>query len=519
MILPYQSFGGSVGHLHNVYDYLIGKNRETGVEEPTNLASSWAVAPDGREWKFTLKENIPFYEMGRPSKSYFFSGEDVKHTWLLQSGQLSDKAFNAYSTGPLLKGVEDVEVDGNTVSWDLESVNPDLGEYLSEDWTFGLISKQYWDDVGGESGYEEAPIGTGAFSFVLQEIDGGLLLERNYDHYRHEPHFAELEIRWVVELTTRQAMIIAGEVHLVEIPFTEHSSMEILTTRGIEISKSALPSFQILVVLPWYLSEALDGTPTPNYDESAPLRNKQVREALNLAINRNEINEVFYDGEAKPSAVPHFAEWWDFFKDEWAPIPGPADATGSDGGWPYPYDPELAKSLLAEAGYSDEQPIDLLAPFDLPGMPEIVDIGEVLASFWGEVGVHTDIYEVEYSNIQRRLVRRDLSGAAFITRAVPLPLSQSFDSFWVGSHSPYYEQHTITNWKQNYDETADPVEREQLAQQLGDILRFEHLGIPLFWIFGMAGYSPEVVEGYEVNHKTFGPVRYHEYTLPAREET
>ena len=124
VILPYQGFGGSVGHLHNVYDYLIGKNRETGVEEPTNLASSWAVAPDGREWEFTLKENIPFYEMGRPSKSYFFSGEDVKHTWLLQSGQLSDKAFNAYSTGPLLKGVENVEVDGNTVIWDLEIRQP-----------------------------------------------------------------------------------------------------------------------------------------------------------------------------------------------------------------------------------------------------------------------------------------------------------------------------------------------------------------------------------------------------------
>ena len=502
-----------------MYDYLIGNNRKTGAEEPTNLASSWTVAADGREWAFTLKENVPFYDVGRPSERHFFRGEDVKHTWLLQSGQLSDKAFNAYSTGPLLGGVTDVVVDGNTVGWVLDDANPELSEYLSEDWTLGIISKQYWDDVGGETGYEEAPIGTGAFSFVFQGIGSGLLLERNSDHYRHEPHFAELEFIWVDQFSTRTAMLIAGEVHIGEIPIVEFSYKDILKEQELEIARSTLPSFQILAVMPWYLPEALDGTPTPNYDESAPLRNEKVREALNLAIDRNEINEVFYGGQAMPSAVPHFVEWWTFFKDEWAPIPGPTGATGSDGGWPYPYEPELAKSLLAEAGYSNEHVIDLLVPFDLPGMPEIAEIGEVLASKWGEVGVHIDFHSVEYSNIQRRLAARDLSGSAFITRLSRFPLSGSMDSFWRYSDSPYYEYPLISDWKRNYDETVDSVERERLAHILGDFFRSEHLGVPLVWIFGEAGYNPDVVEGYEVDHKTLGPVRYHEYTLPASGET
>ncbi len=502
-----------------MYDYLIGKNRKTGVEEPTNLASSWAVASDGRAWEFTLKENIPFYEMGRPSETYFFSGEDVKHTWLLQSGQLSDKAFNTYSTGPPLKGVSDVVVDGNTVGWNLDAANPDLGEFLSEDWTLGIISKQYWDDLGGEAGYEEDPIGTGAFSFVFQEVNGGILLERNSDHYRHEPHFAELDFRWVVRPETRAAMLLAREVHVGEIPSNEYSIPDILKEQGIEIARSTLPSFQIFMVIPWYLPEALDGTPTPNFDDSAPLRNKQVREALNLAINRNEINDALYNGEAMPASVPHFAEWWEFFKDEWAPIPGPTSATGSDGGWPYPYEPELARSLLAEAGYSDEQRVELIAPVDMSGMPELSVLGEAVAGYWEAVGINVDFQATGYAYIQSRLAARDMNGSVFISRITRFPLSSSFASFWRYSHSPYYEHLLIVDWKQNYDETTDSVEREQLIHMLGDYFRSEHLGIPLFWIYRKAGYDPEVLDGYEVDHKDFGPLRYHEYTLPASRET
>ncbi len=513
--LQYQTYAHSSGYLHNLYDHLIGKNRITGEEEPTSLASSWAMAPDGREWRFALKEGIPFYEMGRASRRYFFSGEDVKHTWLLQSGQLSDKAFNSYSTGPLLKGVQDVIVDGNTAVWALDTINPDLGEYLSEDWSFGIVSKEYWDNIGGEAGYEEAPIGTGAFSFVFQEIDYGMLLERNADHYRHEPHFAELFIQWVVENSTRVAMLFAGEAHVGEIPSLDYFWQEYLESAGIPVARSTLPSFQIMAVIPWYLSEGSDGTPTPNFDESAPLRNIKVREALNLAIDRNELNEVFLGGEGLPSAVPHFAEWWSSFKDEWAPIPGPTGKTGSDGGWPYPYEPERAQGLLAEAGYSSKQEIDLFAAADLPIIPELVEIAEVIALNWGDVGVNVNIHTVNFSTIQSRLATREMSGSAFMIRASLLPLSWSFEALLPGSNSPFYEHSFIVDWKEDYDGSADPVEREQLAHNLGDFLRSEHLGIPLFWAFGKAGYYPDVVDGYEVNQKTFGPVRYHAYTLPA----
>ena len=302
VILPYQTFPSSAGALHNIYDFLIGKDRKTGDEETSHIASSWSMASDGRSWTFTLKEGIPFYNHGRASEAYIFNAEDVRHTWLVQSGVLSDKAFNAYSQGPPFKDVNDIVVDGNVATWKLDVIDPEFNIYLSDNWNFGIISKKYWDDVGGEGGYEVAPIGNGAFSFVDQIVGSHILLEGNVDHYRHEPYFAELEFLWVEQLATRAAMLLAEEVHIGQMPNDIFHLVDHFEQRGLKIAKSSLPSVQIVGLIPWYLPEALDGAPTPNYDANAPTRDKRVREALNLAIDRNTINDVFF-GE-KPYLAP-----------------------------------------------------------------------------------------------------------------------------------------------------------------------------------------------------------------------
>ena len=114
-----------------------------------------------------------------------------------------------------------------------------------------------------------------------------------------------------------------------------------------------------------------------------PTRDVRVREALNLAIDREWINNSYYEGDAIPSAVSHMAEWWHFFQDRWAPIPGPDGKIGAAGGWPYPYDPERARELLVEAGYPDGFELDFFAPTNLGGWPEISEVGEVMAIMWG----------------------------------------------------------------------------------------------------------------------------------------
>ena len=508
--VPYQTFQSSSGALHNLYDFLVGRDRKTSAAENTHLATDWSVTPDGRTWTFNLKKGIPYYQNGKASDKYFFTTDDVRHTWLLESGTISDKAYNTGTYGPLIKTVDDIEiVDEDTIIWHLDVVYPDLAYYLSEEWTFGMINKKYWDEVGGEEGYSDAPIGTGAYSFVEYVTNEHFLLEKNSDHYRKTPEFDELQFLWIKEPATIMAMLLADEVHIGQVPSDLHDQLE---ARGMKVAKSTLPSFHVWGVIPWYLPKSHKGEPTPNYDETVPTRDSRVRHALNMAIDRNLINDSFFKSDAMPSAVSHFAEWWDFFKDEWAPFPGPDGKTGSEGGWPYPYDPEGARDLLAEAGYSDGFDLRFYAPSNLGGVPEVPDIGEAMASMWEEIGINVDLQVTEYSIVSQMQSSRELNGSVQLIRWSLNPPSPGMSWIWRKAGRPYYEYPFITEWKENYDQIADPVERERLSQDLGDYWHNEHLSIPLLWVFGKAVYNPDVLVEYEVSHVHFGPVRYHEYT-------
>ncbi len=508
--LPYMTFQSSSGPLHNLYDYLVGMNRKTPELENSHVAESWSVSPDTKTWTFELKEGIPYYINGRASE-YFFTPEDVRWTWLLQAGLESDRSNNSGTWRPRAGTVNNITYEGNTLTWNLPIIQPDFNIYLSENWTFGLISKEYWDAVGGEEGYIDHPIGMGAFSFVDYVDDEHFLLEKNVGHYRKEPEFNELQFLWNKELATIMALLLTDEAHIVMLPSDLFDEAQY---RGMKIAKSTLPSFYMWGAIPWYLPESRRGEPTPNYDETAPTRNPMVRHALNLAIDRNHINDSFFNGDAAPLAVTHFAEWWDFFKDEWAPVPGPTGETGAAGGWPYPYDPDRARQLLTEAGYPNGFNLDFFAPTNLGGLPEIPDVAEAITAMWEDIGINVNLTISAYAPIQSQVTDRAMTGKIFMIRWSLNPPSVGMRWIWRKATRPYYEYPFITEWKENYDTIADSRTRKSLAQDLGDFWRNEHLSIPLLWVFGKAVFNPEVLVGYEVNHVHFGPVRYHEYTKP-----
>ena len=173
---------------------------------------------------------------------------------------------------------------------------------------------------------------------------------------------------------------------------------------------------------------------------------------------------------------------------------------------------------MAEAGYPDGFDLTFYIPVDLDGMPEIIDVGEIIGNMWGEIGINVNIAFIENSVISQKRYNRELNGAIYLWHGRLVLPSLAIGSIWRKSTAPYYEYPFITDWKENYDTIADPAERERLAQELGNFWHYEHLSIPLLWVFGKAAYNPIVVEGYEVIHGNFGPVRYHEYTLPASRE-
>ena len=460
---------------------------------------------------FELKEGIPYYQNGRASEYYTFSPEDVRHTWLLQAGIGTERAANIDRWRHLVKSVEDIPVDGDILTWKLDVIQPDFSEYLSEDWTFGLISKAYWEEFGGERGYVEHPVGTGPWSFVEYVDDHHFLLEKNRDHYRKEPEFEELQFVWVMNSATVVAMLLTEEIHIGHIPSDFIPEVE---SRGFRVAKSTLPGYQLWCAIPWYMPEALDGTPTDNYSPASATREEGVRFALNVAIDRNLINDTFFGGDAIPSAVSNLAEWWDSFKPDWAPYPGPDDKTGLEGGWPYPYSLDMAREYLIHEGYERGFELTLYAPLDILDKTDLPSVGEAITAMWEELGIDAQLEIIEHEAILEKQAKRELEEEIFLAFSPVRPLSLSIGGLWLRSNTPYYEYPFITDWKELYDVTAHPTERKYMEQALGDFWYENHLSIPLLWVFPKVAYNPDILEWYEVNQLHFGPTRYHEYTVP-----
>ncbi len=531
-----------------IYSHMIGRNIKSNVEEP-QLATFWEVESDGKTWHFTLAEGVPFYKFAKPLNDYTFSAKDVFMMLDLQIGEAGDPdlstklarspgRYNSYFGNPV-DWVANTDYD---ITLNLPKVNLDAAFLLSDEWSTGIMSRDHWDDVGGEPGYQVDPVGNGPWSYILSETNGAYLHERVENHWRVTPEFHELEIKQVQEAGTRQAQLFAYEADIIPLVRTQRGTIE---GAGFKTYRSTLPSIHQGFGIVHFRDQSFcsdDGStyspfsasssaspppgqgnhecgPRENVTQEAPIRDARVRHAMNLAINRNEINNVFYQGLGFP-LVDYFPPWRDDFKEEWTPFPGPNGETGADGGWPYPGDgdPAQARALLAEAGYPDgfETTLDCLLTHKV--VPEWPDICEQVIVYLSQVGITAKL-DTSDSFGSFRAKTRDPShnGGNWIWSASPSldppcnaitysmvwELGQAYRE-WPAASELYFRCANITNL----------VERREAAQDFAEAWLEGHYSIPLVWVYAEAAVNPGVVQEYEVNMLHMGPVRYHEHTQP-----
>ena len=527
-----------------IYSHMIGRNIKTNVEEP-QLATTWEVEADGKTWHFALRENVPFYRNGAPLSDYTFSAKDVFMMLDLQigeAGELSTKLarspgrYNSYF-GDNNNWVANTNYD---ITMNLPKINLDISFLLSDEWSTGIMSRDHWDDVGGEEGYQDDPVGNGPWSYIYSETNGTYLHERVEDHWRITPMFHELEIIQVQEAATRQAMLIANEADIIPLVRTQR---ELIEGAGFTTFRSTLPSIHQGFGIVHFRENAFcsaDGSTYSPYDANGtnppgithecgaregwsadiPIRDPKVRQAMNLAINRNEINNVFYQGLGFP-LVDYFPPWRDDFKDEWTPYPGPNGETGANGGWPYPGDgdPAMARQLLTEAGYPNgfETTLDCLLTHKV--VPEWPDICEQVAGYLSAVGISVNLdWSDSFGSFRSKTRDPSHNGGGnwiwsaspsldppcnAITYSMVWELGQAYRE-WPAASELYFRCAEITNLD----------ERREAAQDFAEAWLNGHYSIPLVWVFAEAAVNPAVVAEYEVNMLHMGPVRYHEHTKP-----
>ena len=287
-----------------------------------HLAESYEVSEDGRTYVFTLREGVMFHN-GRE-----LTAEDVKYSFERMLDPATQSPGQGFYTGIVgaeayISGeadtLEGVKATGPyTVEFNLSEPDASFLHKLALNFAH-VVPREAVEAADGDFGHN--PVGTGAFKLGEWVLGQRVALERFDDYFETGlPYLDRIEFQVGVDPNVAFLRLQRGEVDIL--------GDGIPSARFTEVMND--PNLSDLVEQGDQLQT---GYVTIN-TTIEPLNNPQVRKALNMAINKERIIRII-NGRAEPAVqilpplMPGYAE----------------DYQG------YAYDPEAAKSLLAEAGY------------------------------------------------------------------------------------------------------------------------------------------------------------------------
>jgi peptide/nickel transport system substrate-binding protein len=422
----------STSILSNVFDTLVYRNAELELEP--GLALSWELVDD-TTWRVDLREGVTFHN------GEAFDADDVEFSL--------ERPLDPALASPLASRfnvIEDVEVvDSSTVLIRTTGPYPLLPARLSE---WFILPKDYVEATE-QARLSANPIGTGAYRFVEWVKDDRLRLEAFEEHWRGAPAIREVTFRPIPEVSTRVAALQAGDVDLVtNVPAFRQQELD----QAASLDVRAVPSTFFQYV-------GLDGS------KNEALADRRVRQAIQYATNVPEIVEFLFDGAAAQIAVP--LAFGTFGLDESIE--------------PYPYDPERARELLAEAGYPNGIVIDLDAPVGRYAQDK--EVAEALAGQWAEAGIRVNLNVNEWSvQLTKYRAGTELEESHYMGWGTSTFDADDvlFGGFANRPNKTAYENDEVTRLVLEARTNLDPSERERLY---GEALRIIHEDVPWVSLF------------------------------------
>ena len=466
------------------------------------LSPQWSANSDFTVWTFQLKEGVRFHkDWGE------MTAKDVEHT-MWQERRNDHFDGRAATWRDLLKEVVMPDgPEGHVVELHLNKPEPIMTTYMSTNYTTVIRSKDHWDANGGVmTGFDandegirlmaNDPIGTGPFQFAEHAEAQYLRYEApSFDHWRKAPDFPELQIFFVSEPATQLAMLVTEEVHAAEIP----RDLQVgALARGMQVVLGTTPAIRLVGFFGGnYLPDH------PNYDPTEPMTLPLVREAMNRAIDRAEINDVFFNGRAELMMQTHSHAKFPGWQPAWL------DSFQAD----YGYDPDRARQLLAEAGFPEGFEITQLS-YPRPGLPEMLDIAELVADYWREIGIDVDFKPVETAVYSSRLRAKEVNNTAWLhTGSFTEPTRAIFVYHYSGAVSPRYESPFFTEKYEALEVAATAEERDNLIREMGEDCYDTYCSIPLHWVPFEFMINPDFIQEW-LTPGVFG-VRDFEYVKAA----
>ncbi|HEV8306649.1 MAG TPA: ABC transporter substrate-binding protein, partial [Methylomirabilota bacterium] len=290
----------------------------------------------------------------------------------------------------------------------------------------------------------ERPIGTGPFKLVEWVKGERIVLEANDDHWRGRPKIDRITFRAVPEASARVATLQAGQADLVlNVPPESIPLLE----RGANTKVLSVASTRNVTII---------------FDNrTSPFSDVRVRQAMNYAVDKESLNRNILGGRALIQATPSH------------PLTFGHNADVK----PYPYDPQKARDLLAQAGY----PSGFTTEFHHPTGRWLkdVEVVQAVAGMLEKVGVRSKLLTREYNTFFSTWAKGELKGMAMIGTLSQIDADRTVLLFLHAQGSfPHYSRDPKVDALYEQAQTLDLTRREQI---LRDMERYIHEQAP--WLF------------------------------------
>lgn len=312
----------------------------------------------------TLRDDVKFHDGST------LNAEDVAYTynWIIRE----DSESNAGST--TRRWLNQAEVTGpNTVRFHLKSVYPLVLRDMAQ--RIMLRKAGTYDESGsiGRDAKTQDLIGTGPYRVASFEPGQELVLERFKEYFGELPAIQKIVVRNIPDVGTQQAEMMSGGIDwMFKVPLDLAESLG-ATPQATHLSG---PDLRIAFIV-------LDAA--GHTDTDGPLTEVKVRQAINHALNKAEMAEYLIGGSAEPiHTACHPAQFG-------------CEQSVQD----YPYNPEKAKELLAEAGYPDGFPLEIWAYRDKA-------VAEAVAADLTAVGIDVNLRYVKLGSLNQARASQDI---------------------------------------------------------------------------------------------------------------
>ena len=433
-----------------------------------DLAESWSVSEDKLTWTFNLKQGVKFHN-GKELTS-----ADVKATF--------DRALNAEAGGlrttEIIKMFTSVEApDPYTVTITTDAPYGPM-ESLMCNMSLGIMDADYIEQYGLDLGTSvEGENGTGPFKVVSWERDQEIVVERFDDYFGTPAKLKTVVYTVIPEAASRVIALETGEVDVIDKPTDEDLARLEADTENFTVLRKPTISQRLF-----------------RFGCNDPIiSNTKVRQAIVYAIDRQAIIDALFTGSAYPSTAPL------------APVTFGYSDLGE-----IEQDLELAKSLLAEAGYPDGFDTKIVTT---ERYQNGIELAEIISQQLAEIGINAEIEVWEWSALSASwngITADEFDQPIFIMGAGPSMrdadgglrgLYTTSETGLNDRNYGFYSNAEVDALIEQGMQETDQQKRVEIYKEVMEILYRED---PVaFWLFDMYGLA---ITSYKVEGVTLSPI-------------